>query len=425
MGTSWPSTHPWLTKEISQTLTAPRDKSKPTKPPTPPSSALDSPEQSSFLHSLLRSAPFTTHKFHNFKPCSCPQKDLSCPFMHCCCPHITHQHTLEHSFCKECYCGYHSWRPFAMSTLDLSSCTPSSVVTSSAPLPISVHISSPEQHTTHLPGHLSLREHNFHQVSEVTKDIACIALATTNSWGFPLSPTSVQNVLTATPNPSPDQFWSIISGLANTIWIRDDVHWEKVEGLEAQLAVLQQRVDEEDDGLEKCPPGYEENWEHFPNFHHPLGWWHRAVCLLHQAAWWWKGHWAPLQGQGRAGGMDHQVICIPWLHYRQANGAPPQLALILTLGWLHHLLHSQGCHQQPQWLGPPCQCPPLSPIWPGACLPPPEDGTSGSWHPDNAQVQTLVQGTTCCHLPHWQGQAPFGPCSGGDHPVSLEEEGPD
>ena len=43
-----------------------------------------------------------------------------------------------------------------MSTLDLSSCVPSSVVTSSAPLPISMHISSPEQHTVHLPGHLSL-----------------------------------------------------------------------------------------------------------------------------------------------------------------------------------------------------------------------------------------------------------------------------
>ena len=80
----------------------------------------------------------------------------------------------------------------------------------------------------------------------------------------------MQNVLTATPNLSPDQLQSIISGLANTIWIRDNVHWEKVKGLEAQLAVLQQRVDNEDDGLEKCPPGYKENWECFLNFTIPL-----------------------------------------------------------------------------------------------------------------------------------------------------------
>ena len=97
-----------------------------------------------------------------------------------------------------------------------------------------------------------------------------IAIATINSWGFPLSPTSVQNILAATPNPSPDQFWSIITGLANTIQIRDDVHWEKVEGLEVELAVLQQRMDEGDNGLAKCPPGYKENREHLPNFTIPL-----------------------------------------------------------------------------------------------------------------------------------------------------------
>ena len=64
---------------------------------------------------------------------------------------------------------------------------------------------------------VTLREHDFLQVGEVSKDIVHVALATTDSWGFPLSPTSVQNVLTATPNLSPDQFQSIISGLANTI----------------------------------------------------------------------------------------------------------------------------------------------------------------------------------------------------------------
>ena len=97
-----------------------------------------------------------------------------------------------------------------------------------------------------------------------------IALASTNSWGFPLSPTSVQIILAATPNPSLDQFWSIINGLTTTIWIRDNVHQEKVKGLEASIVVLQQRVDEVNDGLAKCPPGYEENQEQLPNFTIPL-----------------------------------------------------------------------------------------------------------------------------------------------------------
>ena len=133
-----------------------------------------------------------------------------------------------------------------------------------------MHISSPEQTTNCLPGHLSLGKHNSLQVGEVTESIAHIALATTDSWGFPLSPTSVQNVLTATPNPSPDQFQSIIAGLATTIWVRDNVHQEKVKGLEADIVVLQQRVDGKDDGLAKCPPGYKENRECFPNFTIPL-----------------------------------------------------------------------------------------------------------------------------------------------------------
>ena len=43
------------------------------------------------------------------------------------------------------------------------------------------------------------------------------------------------------------------------IQIRDDVHREKVEGLEADIANLQQQVNDDGDGLAKCPPGYEEN----------------------------------------------------------------------------------------------------------------------------------------------------------------------
>ena len=97
-----------------------------------------------------------------------------------------------------------------------------------------------------------------------------IAIATIDSWGFPLSPTSVQNILAATPNPTPDQFRLIINGLAATIRIRDDVHREKVEGLEANIANLQQQVDDNGDGLAKCPPGYEENNGRLPNFTIPL-----------------------------------------------------------------------------------------------------------------------------------------------------------
>ena len=80
----------------------------------------------------------------------------------------------------------------------------------------------------------------------------------------------MQNILAATPNPSLDQFRSIIAGLTATIRIRDDVHREKVEGLEANIVVLQQRVDDDDNGLSKCPPGYKENREHLPNFTIPL-----------------------------------------------------------------------------------------------------------------------------------------------------------
>ena len=125
-----------------------------------------------------------------------------------------------------------------MSTSDLSCSKSLTTIASSAPLPIPIHISSPEQTTKCFPGHLSLRANDSLQVQDLTEEGARIAIATIDSWGFPLSPTSVQNVLAATPNPSPDQFRSIINGLANTIRIRDDIHREKVEGLKAEIAVL-------------------------------------------------------------------------------------------------------------------------------------------------------------------------------------------
>ena len=133
-----------------------------------------------------------------------------------------------------------------------------------------MHVSSPEQAARHFPGHLSLGANDSLQMRDLTEEGVKITIATINSWGFPLSPTSIQNVLTTTPNPSPDQFRSIINGLANTIRIRDNVHREKVEGLEAEIAVLQQQINDDRDGLAKCPPGYEENNGCLPNFTIPL-----------------------------------------------------------------------------------------------------------------------------------------------------------
>ena len=158
-----------------------------------------------------------------------------------------------------------------MSAVDLPCSDSLATVASSAPLPIPMRISSPEQATKHFPGHLSLGANNSLQARDLTEEGARITLATTDSWGFPLSPTSVQNILATTPNPSPDQFRSIINGLTNTIRIRDNVHREKVEGLEAKIMVLQQQINNNDnDGLAKCPPGYEENNGRLPNFTIPL-----------------------------------------------------------------------------------------------------------------------------------------------------------
>ena len=157
-----------------------------------------------------------------------------------------------------------------MSALDMSCSESLTTVASSAPLPIPMCVSSPEQTMKCFPGHLSLGTNDSFQCRDLTKEGVKVAITTIDSWGFPLSPTSIQNVLTATPNPSPDQFRTIINGLANTIRIRDDVHREKVEGLEAEIAVLQQQANNDDDGLAKCPLGYEENNGHLPNFTIPL-----------------------------------------------------------------------------------------------------------------------------------------------------------
>jgi hypothetical protein len=76
----------------------------PNAPPSLPSSCPDSllpilpvPPPKLRLSSLLRGYPYTTHKFHDFKPKSCV--------------HVTHSHSLEHQhFCKERFCPSH--RPY-------------------------------------------------------------------------------------------------------------------------------------------------------------------------------------------------------------------------------------------------------------------------------------------------------------------------
>ena len=157
-----------------------------------------------------------------------------------------------------------------MSTSDMSCGESLTTVASSAPLPIPMHVSSPEQTTKRFPRHLSLGANNSFQVHDLIEEGAKITITTIDSWGFPLSPTSIQNILAATPNPSPDQFRTIINRLANTIRIRDNVHREKVEGLEAEIAMLRQQVNDDGDGLAKHPPGYEENNGCLPSFTIPL-----------------------------------------------------------------------------------------------------------------------------------------------------------
>ena len=170
-----------------------------------------------------------------------------------------------------------------MSASDILCSESITTVTSSAPLPIPMCISSPEQTAKRFPGHLSLGTNESFQCRDLTEDGAKIAIATIDSWGFLLSPTSIQNVLAATPNPTPEQFRLIINGLATMIRIRDDIHREKVEGLEANIANLQQQVDDNRDRLAKCPPGYKENNRQLPNFTIPLdNGTERFACFIKQ-----------------------------------------------------------------------------------------------------------------------------------------------
>ena len=219
-----------------------------------------------------------------------------------------------------------------MSALDMLCSESITTVTSSAPLPIPMHISSPEQAKNRFPGHLSLGTNDSFQCRDLTEEGAKIAITTIDSWGFPLSPTSVQNVLAATPNPTADQFRSIINGLATMIRIRDDVHREKVEGLEANITNLQQQVDGDNDGdgLTKCLPGYEENNGHLPNFTIPLDdGTERFACFIKQLD---DGRVTRLHSQAKSE-EDARIIEL----YASPNYASDKPLEPLPT-WLHHRL---------------------------------------------------------------------------------------
>ena len=193
-----------------------------------------------------------------------------------------------------------------------------------------MRVSSPEQATKHFPGHLSLGANDSFQVCDLTEEGAKIAIATIDSWGFPLSPTSVQNVLTATPNLSPDQFRTIINGLTNTIRIRDNVHREKVEGLKAEITALQQQINDNGDGLTKCPPGYKENNGCLPNFTIPLDdRTERFACFIKQLN---NGRVTGLHSKAK-GEEDAQIIEL----YASPNYTSDK-PLELLPAWLHHHL---------------------------------------------------------------------------------------
>ena len=193
-----------------------------------------------------------------------------------------------------------------------------------------MRVSSPEQTAKHFPGHLSLGTNDSFQCRDLTKEGAKIAIATIDSWGFPLSPTSIQNVLAATPNPTADQFRLIINRLAATIRIRDDVHREKVEGLEADITNLQQQVNGDDDSLAKCLPGYEENNRHLPNFTIPLDdGTERFACFIKQLD---DGRVAGLHSQAKSE-EDAQII---ELYTSPDYASDKPLEPLPT--WLHHCL---------------------------------------------------------------------------------------
>ena len=68
-----------------------------------------------------------------------------------------------------------------MSTMYLSGSKSLTMVASSAPLPIPMHLSSPEQTTNRFPEHLSPGPNDAFQVGKVTEEGARIALPTTDS----------------------------------------------------------------------------------------------------------------------------------------------------------------------------------------------------------------------------------------------------
>src|SRR5580692_3853604 len=161
----------------------------------------------------------------------------------------------------------------------MSSGTPS-ILASPAPLPIPIHLSSLGPSLNQFPGHLSLIEDNSLWVTNPDKALADTALQTVDSWGFPLSPQSAENIIKATPFISGSQLLTIIKGLLTTIKTREERHQEQLESLRTEN---QQMAEEIGEGECACPEGYIVNDDRIPSFTIPCpDGAERVACFIKQ-----------------------------------------------------------------------------------------------------------------------------------------------
>ena len=91
-------------------------------------------------------------------------------------------------------------------------------------------------------------------------------LKTNAFWDGPLSPQTVQNVLTGHENLAPAQLWALVTGLTTTIQQRETIYNSKASHFQKHLAdintecqALKQHIQDIDGELLLCPNGYEDN----------------------------------------------------------------------------------------------------------------------------------------------------------------------
>ena len=84
-----------------------------------------------------------------------------------------------------------------------------------------------------------------------------------------------------------------------------------MEGLEADIANLQQQINNDGDGLAKCPPGYKENNGRLPNFTIPLNdRTERFACFIKQL------------NDGRAAGLHSRATSEEDAHIIELYASP-------------------------------------------------------------------------------------------------------